>query len=279
LASHYAEVAAGERFQFGENWKRFLESVDDSRIAESQRSLLAMLETDRLDGLDFVDVGSGSGLSSLAARRSGARVISFDYDPASVACTRELRRRFQDGDADWKVGEGSALDPTYLESLGTFDVVYSWGVLHHTGDMWNALGNVVRLVRPGGALFIAIYNDQGLYSRIWLRIKKTYCSSPRLVQWLLLLIIATYSTLKASVGRLLRGENPLPWLSWTRYKRGNRGMSWWRDLVDWVGGYPFEVATPEAILDFYRQRGFELHRLKTWGGKMGCNEFVFRRSR
>ncbi|MDP2325991.1 MAG: class I SAM-dependent methyltransferase, partial [Gammaproteobacteria bacterium] len=220
-----------------------------------------------------------SGLSSLAARRAGARVTSFDYDPASVACTRELKRRFQDGDPDWTVAEGSALDRQYLESLGTFDIVYSWGVLHHTGNMWTALENVVSVVRPGGALFIAIYNDQGTSSRIWLRIKKAYCASPRPVQWLLLLAVATYATVKASFGRLLRGENPLPWISWTQYDKGRRGMSWWRDLVDWVGGYPFEVAKPEEILDFYRQRGFELHRLKTWGGKLGCNEYVFRRRR
>jgi hypothetical protein len=52
-------------------------------------------------------------------------------------------------------------------------------------------------------------------------------------------------------------------------------MSPWRDLIDWVGGYPFEVAKPEAILDFYLRRGFTLKRLVTCGGSLGCNEYVF----
>jgi 2-polyprenyl-6-hydroxyphenyl methylase/3-demethylubiquinone-9 3-methyltransferase len=65
---------------------------------------------------------------------------------------------------------------------------------------------------------------------------------------------------------------------WTKYENV-RGMSRWHDVVDWVGGYPFEVATPGAVVDFCRARGFSLLRLKTCGGKMGCNEFVFERSR
>ena len=55
-------------------------------------------------------------------------------------------------------------------------------------------------------------------------------------------------------------------------------MSFWQDLIDWVGGYPFEVSTPEQIFDFYRARGFTLPRLHTCGGSLGCNEFVFRKA-
>jgi SAM-dependent methyltransferase len=94
----------------------------------------------------------------LAARRLGAKVHSFDYDPRSVACTAELRRRYFTDDPDWRVEQGSALDPDYLKSLGTFDVVYSWGVLHHTGDMWRAVDNAAGCVRQGGLLYISIYN-------------------------------------------------------------------------------------------------------------------------
>ena len=128
---HAGEVARGQRFEFGKNWSRFLALLDDQRILDAEGSLKRMLELETLEGKSFLDAGSGSGLFSLAARRLGARVHSFDYDPHSVACTAELKRRYFPNDSSWKVEERSVLDQGYLGSLGTFDVVYSSGVLHH----------------------------------------------------------------------------------------------------------------------------------------------------
>lgn len=144
------EISKGERFAFGANWGRFLKTLSDDRITKAEDSLRRTLGLERLDGLSFLDAGSGSGLFSLAARRLGASVVSFDFDPQSVACTLELRRRFFPDDATWQVEQGSVLESDYLARLGQFDVVYSWGVLHHTGAMWQALENVVPLVRGGG---------------------------------------------------------------------------------------------------------------------------------
>lgn len=122
------------------------------------------------------------GLFSVTARRPGASVHSFDYDPHSVACRAELRRRYFPADDLWKVEEASALDTAYVRSLGEFDIVYSWGVLHHTGRMWNALENASLPVAPGGKLFIAIYNDTGGQSARWKWIKKTYNDLPRFLR-------------------------------------------------------------------------------------------------
>ena len=267
------EIASGERFSFGKNWSKFLRELNDERIALAMASLEQYLGKGYLHGKSFLDVGSGSGLFSLAARKLGARVFSFDYDPQSVACTQELKKRYFSDDPNWIVTQGSALDQGFLHQLGQFDVVYSWGVLHHTGNMWRALENMVPLVKPDGKLYIAIYNDQGKWSRCWLRIKKLYCQSPVIIKYLILGVVFIRQRGVRLMIDLLRGR---PGHSWRNYiKKGGRGMSPWYDLVDWVGGYPFEVAKPEEIFDFYYQRGFLLDKLKTCGGGIGCNEFVF----
>src|SRR6478672_8562065 len=136
------EIESGDRFTFGANWASFLNTLDDDRIAAAEGSLREWLGVTDLKGLRFVDVGCGSGLFSLAASRLGARVHSFDYDKASVASTQELKRRYCPLNTEWSISTGSALDRNYLQSLGKFDVVYSWGVLHHTGAMWQAMENV-----------------------------------------------------------------------------------------------------------------------------------------
>ena len=263
-----------ERFEFGENWEKFLKVLDESRILEAETSLKKMLEIEDLENERFLDIGSGSGLFSLAARRLGAKVYSFDYDPLSVACTQELKRRYFPNDASWRIDQGSVLNITYLNSLGEYDIVYSWGVLHHTGNMWMALGNVIPLVREGGKLFISIYNDQGILSQFWKSVKRLYNRSSKPIRALLILWVGSFLETSAALVRLFRGQNLLPFKSW-KEKKKNRGMSVWHDLIDWVGGYPFEVAKPEEVFDFFQKRGFLLKRLKTCGVGLGCNEFVF----
>src|SRR5258706_9525667 len=171
------------RFRFGANWLDFSRTLGADQLTEAEKSLRRLLECDTLAGLSFLDIGSGSGLFSLAARRLGARVHSFDFDPQSVACTKELKRRFFAADSQWAIEQGSVLDRAYLETLGTFDVVYSWGVLHHTGSMWVAIENAIgRVAMKGGKLFIAIYNDQGWKSHVWWFIKNCYNRLPRLLR-------------------------------------------------------------------------------------------------
>lgn len=272
--THAADLAAGERFAFGDNWRDFLRRLDDHRIDAAQESLRRDLGLSDLEQLRFLDIGCGSGLFSLAARRLGATVHSFDYDPASVACALELRRRYFPNDARWTVAEGSALDEAYVRSLGEFDIVYSWGVLHHTGDMWTALGNAALPVAAGGYLFIAIYNECGAESLKWRRIKQRYNALP---EWLrpgyAALAMAPYEA--KDLGRALLEGRPGRYLkSWTQYD-SRRGMSRWHDIRDWVGGYPYEVASAEALVEFYRERGFTPQLVREAGG-LGCHELVLR---
>jgi|SRR5262245_569066 len=264
-----------ERFAFGQNWRRFIDDVDDGRIQEAEGSLSSMLGLTDLRGRSFLDIGSGSGLFSLAAARLGAGpVLSIDYDAESVATTREIKRRFLP-EADWAIERGDVTDGSFLARIGTYDVVYAWGVLHHTGAIWHALDNTCRRVGEGGILFVSIYNDQGRKSRAWRRVKQRYNRLPQLLRPPFAVAVMLPFELRSFTGALIRC-NPGKYVrEWTQPRR--RGMSRWHDLLDWVGGYPFEVARPEEVFEFCRDRGFELLRLQTCGGSSGNNQFVFRR--
>jgi 2-polyprenyl-6-hydroxyphenyl methylase/3-demethylubiquinone-9 3-methyltransferase len=170
------------------------------------------------------------------------------------------------------------LDENYLRSLGTFDIVYSWGVLHHTGDMYRAFDLVVPLVAAKGQLFIAIYNDQGFLSKFWTAVKRLYNGGGAVVRGILLLIFGVLFEIARFFMRLFSGKNPLPWVAWKEKKKA-RGLSEWYDLIDWVGGYPFQVAKPEEVFSFFHARGFELCRLVTKKAGQGCCEYVFVRAK
>jgi SAM-dependent methyltransferase len=263
------DTVADPAFEFGENWARFLLTLSDQRIEDASRCVSVLVGCDLRDKT-FIDIGSGSGLSSLAARRLGARVYSFDYDPRSVACTEALRKRFYPGDDCWTVAQGSVLDETYLSGLGQFDVVYSWGVLHHTGNMWRAIENAGRLVREGGLFVIGIYNHRGgrRGTDTWKKLKRWYCQAPR---WQRSAWEAAYITWELA-SLMMVGRNPIRKI---REYHVGRGMSYRRDVTDWLGGFPYEAATPGEILEFARKKlNFVLVKQNIDCG-LGVSEFVF----
>jgi 2-polyprenyl-6-hydroxyphenyl methylase/3-demethylubiquinone-9 3-methyltransferase len=232
-----------------------------------------MLEVQDFKQKRFLDIGCGSGLFSLAARLLGASVYSFDNDPNSIECARILKEKYFPVDNQWTIEKNSVLNSEYVATLGRFDIVYSWGVLHHTGNMWQAFSNICSLVATGGLLFISIYNDQGRASRRWARIKKRYNVLPKVLRFLILMP----AFIRLWLPTLLRDFFTLkPFKTWREYRR-SRGMSPVYDVLDWVGGFPFEVAKPEQVFDFFYNNGFILTKLKTCAGGHGCNEFVFRR--
>jgi len=263
-----------QRFEFGKNWKSFLAALTEERIGVAIGSLSEMLDTDSLDGERFLDIGCGSGLFSLAAHRLGAEVISIDFDVDSVSCTRELKNQHANESVNWKIQQGSVLDESLMLSLGQADVVYSWGVLHHTGAMDRAIEIASRATKPGGLFCIAIYNDQGTASRRWLLIKRIYNRLPNLFRPAWVVLIAGIYECKFALARLSKFHNPLPFADW-RAKKQDRGMSAWHDWVDWIGGLPFEVSTPEKIESNLVQQGFRLESSNRIGKGWGCNEFVF----
>jgi 2-polyprenyl-3-methyl-5-hydroxy-6-metoxy-1,4-benzoquinol methylase len=233
-----------------------------------------MLGYESLKGKSFLDIGSGSGLFSLVARKLGASVYSFDYDPHSFNCTKELKRRYFKDDANWVVTQGSILDTDFLKSLSKFDIVYSWGVLHHTGSMWQAIENALIPLADNGEIFIALYNDQGSKSTYWTNVKKLYNNGFLGRAAVLSVFIPRYIVLPFFKDLVLL-TNPAK--RYTDYKK-HRGMSRFYDFLDWWGGLPFEVASIEEVFHYFLAKGFHLKEIKTVNGGSGCNEFVFGRT-
>ena len=265
------DIEQGKRFGFGKNWSAFLNVLNDDRIFEAEQSLRSFLGVEHLNGKRFLDLGCGSGLFSLAAHRLGAEVYSFDYDESSVACTAELKRRYAASATAWHVETGSVLDRKYIERLGDFDICYSWGVLHHTDSLWQAIYNAQIPLRSGGRLFIAIYNDEGMRSAMWEAVKRNYCGGP-VRRAVLTAVFYTLFFLAGLAIDLVKLRNPARRFA---EHRKYRGMSLVHDWKDWLGGYPYERATPERVNGFLENLGFELVRFARPDFGFGNNQFVF----
>jgi SAM-dependent methyltransferase len=269
LASKEAELFSHEcvNFSFGRNWQKYLSGLTEPTIQLAEKSFVTFTGLSDLRAYTFLDIGCGSGLSSLLAHRLGARrVVSVDIDPNCIACVTSLRRKFANNANTWDALQGSALDRDFLASLGRFSYVYSWGVLHHTGSMWRAVENVIQCVEPGGKLHIALYNEHRNSAR-WLKVKRICNRFPRSV---LPFLKASYGLLVFA--RLLAGgQSPA---EYTRRYRESRGMSFWRDVEDWLGGLPYEYAKPDHVSDLLSKRGFLLAKLRATD-TVGCNEFLF----
>lgn len=275
------QAKADRVYDFGENWRSFIDRyLDDERVEHAVASLQEFLRTDSLAGRTFLDIGCGSGLFSLAAHRLGASgVFSIDVDRGSVDCCRELWRR-EGEPATWTVTTGSIIDGPFVEGLGQFDVVYSWGVLHHTGDLWQAVKNAALAVKPHGLLYIAIYNKAdgiGLYSDgrfgpspFWKVEKRLYVGLPRWAQRCIdgvaaAGLVASYIVTLKNPVRQIRGHKAL------------RGMSWMVDIRDWLGGYPYEYASVAEVFAFLKHElGYSLENLISTNS-LRCNEYLFRR--
>jgi SAM-dependent methyltransferase len=266
----------GSHFAFGANWASYAEGICESDIQEAERGLKRLLGTGVLTGKTFLDIGCGSGLHCLAALRLGAsKVIACDIDPISIKTTQAVIAKFAPS-ACYEVIERSVfvLDAAMT---GRFDVVYSWGVLHHTGDLVRALKIAASLVVPGGVFVFALYRKT-LFCSLWKYEKRWYANASLKQQARAKrLYVAGYAIALRLIGKSLTKH--------IASYDANRGMDFYHDVHDWLGGYPYESMSPRAVDWTMREEKFAyvrsfalnsaLHRIGVLGS--GCDEYVYRR--
>lgn len=256
-------------FSFGKNWKNYLKKISKESINNSMISLIQFLGD--IKSKNVIDVGCGSGIFSYSMYLLGAeKITSLDIDTDSIECTKFLRENVKNP-KKWNIYQGSILDKNFISKMEKSDIVYSWGVLHHTGKMWEAINNITTLVKDRGLMYISIYNKVKV-SFIWLRIKEFYNINPFLGKYFMntLFYILLYF-----ISPLFRLKNPFKLLK--NYIK-LRGMNPYIDIKDWLGGYPYEFATFAEVISFFEQNHSNFTLIKSVRAiGTGINEFLFKK--
>ena len=265
---------AETHFKFGANWASYAALIGERQIEEAKKGLLKLVTARDIAGRSFLDLGCGSGLHALAALRLGAgRVMAIDIDPNCVATAQALLSR-EAGGKPWQAQRVSVFDADPL-TIGRFDVVYSWGVLHHTGSMWEAMDKAAALVAPGGLLVIALYRMTRT-DAFWKLEKRVYAHAPQFVQGAIrVCYVALFRLACVLTGRSFH--------DYVVNYRSSRGMDFHHDVHDWLGGYPYETTDAAEIEAKLSKLGFSAERVlaKPLGVGIfgsGCDEFVYRRA-
>jgi 2-polyprenyl-6-hydroxyphenyl methylase/3-demethylubiquinone-9 3-methyltransferase len=265
---------SSRHYSFGKNWLEYSQSINSIHVDHVTSDLSRLLNLKDLTQKSVLDIGCGSGVHDVGFYQLGCRnLTAIDYDQDCITATNQTLEKFCPG-SGYKILQGDILS-SKTQSLGKFDIVYSWGVLHHTGNLLEAICKASTLVAREGHLAIALYRKT-LMCGFWKAEKRLYSRLPRIFQRFLELIyisffsIALLFTQKTSITNYIESYS------------SKRGMNFFADVKDWLGGYPYESISPHELRKLMSSLGFRQvyslegnSRIGIFGS--GCDEFLFQK--
>jgi len=264
------------RFKFGENWSNYSSSVNLEKIELAKKDIIRLVGD--VSNKSVIDIGCGSGIHTVAFIQLGVKsIVSFDYDLKSVETTKKLVKKFCYKKSKYKVFQADILNIDSLSGLNKrkFDIVYSWGVLHHTGSMFEAIISTTKFLKDNGILVLGLYVKTKLCN-FWYYEKKIFNKYKFLqplikLPFLFFLIIGLSLKKRSSPYKIIHD-----------YKK-QRGMSIIFDVNDWLGGFPYESIDDNSLLNFLKLKGFKIVRKFNTNSRIGffgaaCGEWVLKKN-
>ena len=147
----------------GTQTREYFEAIENKRYA-LEPEIHQFAQFSRYHGKEVLEIGVGMGTDFLQWNRAGAYATGVDLTEECVALTRARLLVFGFPD-EGRVLQADAENLPFADS--SFDLVYSWGVIHHSPNTRKALEEIVRVMRPGGEGKVMIYNKWSAVSLMY----------------------------------------------------------------------------------------------------------------
>jgi ubiquinone biosynthesis O-methyltransferase len=210
-------------------------------------------------GKTVLDAGCGTGVFSIIFARNGAaKVTGIDISPGSLDTARSLKKKFGLANAEFRQQDMLRLP----FASASFDIVWAWGTVHHTTDPLGAIAELIRVLKPGGSLFLAIYKRTNV---TWVHeiVRKTMIRTPR---W-------SWNSL-AKAGAL--ALSPIVFLFKKRQK-SRKGEKLSELILDWYFVPIRHYYRPEEIRSFLEARKFKIENYLAHSGRFNSSSnFIFK---
>lgn len=235
-------------------WTEYIPEYD-----ASEKHWLLFFTPDEVKGKSVLDSGCGTGIFSIIFAKNGAgQVTGIDISPGSLGTAEGLKQKF--GLSNARFEQQDMLHLPYPDAC--FDIVWAWGTVHHTTDPLGAIDGLIRVLKPGGSILLAIYKKTKV---TWIHeaIRKTLVRTPRRSWNALAKIMAFFGT-------------PIVW-TFKRREKARQGETLSELILDWYFVPIRHYYKPDEIRTFLEGKGFKIENYLAHSGRFNSSSnFIFK---